>query len=101
MPFTKRDLSVVAAARDAHGAAVLLAAAHAVREGVVGHHVVQRRGRLREPRAPRLPAVQRHDGALVDDEQHDVGVVRIPPDVLVVVAARRALERHERLRAVR
>ncbi len=62
--------------------------------------MVQRRGRLREPRAPGLAAVQRDDGALVDHQQHDVRVVRVPPDVLVVVAAGRALERHERPAAV-
>ena len=100
MPLAERDLAVVAAAGDAHRSAVLLAAADAIRKRVVGHHVVERRGRLREPGAPRLAAVQRDDGALVDDEQHDVRVVRIPPDVLVVVAAGRALERHERLAAV-
>ena len=100
MPLAKRDLAVVAAARDAHRSAVLLAAADAIRKRVVRHHVVERRRRLRVPGAPRLAAVQRDDGALVDDEQHDVGIVRIPPDVLVVVAAGRALERHERLAAV-
>ena len=100
MPVAERDLSVVAPARHADGPAVLLSAAYAVRKGVVGHHVIERRGRLREPRAPRLAAVQRDHRALVDDQQHDVRIVRVPPDVLVVVAARCALERHERLAAV-
>ena len=100
MPLAHRDVSVVAAARDAHRSAVLLPAADAVRKRVVGHHVVERRRRLRVPRAPRRAAIQRHDAALIRNEQDDVRVVRIDPGVLVVVSAGRTFERHERLRAV-
>ena len=52
VPFAERDLPVVAAARDARRSALLLAAADAVRPGVVGHDVVELRRRLVVPRAP-------------------------------------------------
>src|SRR5439155_3049750 len=100
VPLAKRDLAVVAAAGDARRTTILLTAAHTVRECVVGHHVIQRRRRLREPRAPRLSAVQRDDRALIDDHQHDFRIDRVPPDVLIVVAAGRALDRCPRDAAV-
>ena len=100
VPLAKRDLAVVAAAGDAHRTTILLPAADTVRKRVVRHHVIQRRRRLREPRAPRLSAVQRHDRALIDDHQHDFGIDRVPPDILVVVAAWCAFERRPRDAAV-
>ena len=59
VPIAKRDLPVVAAARDARRAALLLAAAHAIRKRVVGADVVELRRRLVVPAAPRLAAVER------------------------------------------
>src|SRR6187200_2127203 len=100
MPLAERDLSVMAAARDTGRAAVLLAAADAVGKRVVRHHVIHRRGGLVVPTAPRLAAVERDDGALIGDPEHDVGVVRVNPEILIVVAAGRALPRHPGLAAV-
>ena len=74
-------------------ARILLAAAHAIRERVVGGHVIHRRRGLRVPVAPRRTAIGRDDGALVGDDQDDVRVVRVDPDLLVVVAAGRAAHR--------
>src|SRR6185312_16071156 len=65
-------------------------AADAVRERVVGGDVVHRGSQLVVPVAPRRAAVAGDDRALVGDHEQDVGVVRVDPDVLVVVAARRA-----------
>ena len=65
VPVAKRDRAVVAAAGDAGRSALLLAAAHAVRERVVGVDVVELRRRLVVPGAPRLAAVERDDRALV------------------------------------
>src|SRR5438045_6175197 len=56
--------------------------------------------RLVVPRRPRLPAVERDDGALIVAEQHALVVGRIDPQLLRIVAARRAFEAGERVAAV-
>ncbi len=93
-------VEAVGAARHAGGARILLRAINHVREAVVGHDMVELAGRLVEPAAPRRPAVQGDDGALVDAEDAPVGVRRIDPQRVIVVAAGRALDRHERPAAV-
>src|SRR5439155_24276256 len=92
-PLPERDLAVVAAAHDPGGSALLLAAVHAVRELVVGADVVELRRRLVVPRAPRRAPVHRDEGALIAGEQDDVGIVRVDPQTVVVVAPRRTAER--------
>ena len=82
------------------GAAVLLRAVDPVREPVVGGDVVELRGRLVVPGAPGLPAVHADDGALVGAEDHAARIGRIDPQLVVIVAARRALQRQERLSRV-
>src|SRR4029079_6477511 len=99
-PFAQRDLAFVAAALNTDRAAFLLAAAHALRERVVRRSVIERRGRLVIPAAPRLAAVQGNDRALVRGQRDDVRIVRIEPRFLVVIAARRTAEPGERLAAV-
>ena len=100
MPLAKRDHPVVAAAGDARRSAFLLSAAHAIREGIVGVDVIHLRGGLVVPGAPRLPAVDRDDGALIAGERDDVGIGRVDPRPLIVVAAGRAAKRAPRLAAV-
>ncbi len=87
MPIAKGDLAIVAAAGDANRAALLLSAAQAIGKGIVGVHVIELRRGLVVPGAPRLPAVDGNDGALVAGQDDRVGIVGIDPDVLVVVAA--------------
>ena len=84
----ERDLSVGRAAVNATRTRILLAPAYSVRECVVSGDVIHRRSRLRVPIAPRHAAVGRDDSALVGDGEDDVGVVRIDPDALVIIAAR-------------
>ena len=62
--------------------------------------MIQGGGGLRVPRAPRLAAVERDDRALVDHQHHDVRIVRVPPQILIVVAARGALEGQECLSTI-
>ena len=62
--------------------------------------VIERRRRLVVPAAPRLAAVERDDRALIRRHRDDVGIVRIEPGALVVVAAGRAANRRERAAAV-
>jgi hypothetical protein len=52
--------------------------------------MIQLRGRLVVPRAPALSAVHSDDRALVRAQQNDVGIIWIDPNILVIVAARRA-----------
>jgi hypothetical protein len=48
------------------------------------------RCRLVVPRAPGLSAVHRNDRTLVGTQQNNVGIVRIDPNILIIVAAGRA-----------
>src|SRR5437879_7274378 len=94
-PLPERDLSVVAAAHDSGGPALLLAAVHAVRELGIGADMVKLRRRLVVTGAPRRPAVHRDGGALVAGEQDDLRVVRVDPQAVVVVAPGGTAERGE------
>ena len=100
VPLAERDLAVVAAAGHARRAALLLPAADAIGEVVVGIDVIELRRRLVVPRAPGLAVVQRNDGPLIARHDDDVRIVRIDPHVLVVIAAGGALEGNPRLAAV-
>src|SRR6185437_5491059 len=100
VPIAQRDLPVIAAAGDADRAAFLLRGVDVVGEFVVGDDVVRRRGRLVVPGAPGLAAVDAQGAALVHAERDDLRVFRIDPDAVVVVAARRALDRLEGLAGV-
>src|SRR5258708_7681310 len=60
MPFAKRDLPVVATARNANRSAFLLTATKPVRKSVVRAHVIDLRGRLVVPTAPALPSIHRN-----------------------------------------
>src|SRR2546421_1228140 len=88
MPLAKSYFAIVATTRDARRAALLLTTAQTIRKGVVSIYVIHLRGRLVVPTAPRLPAVDSDDCALVAAEQNNVRVIGIDPDVLIVVAAR-------------
>src|SRR6185312_6827074 len=100
MPIVRGQLAIVTARRHARGTAVLLAAANPVRPGVVDADLVHRGGRLVVPGAPGLATVHRDDRALVAVDRDDVGIVRIDPGLLVIVAARRATQSGPCLAAV-
>ena len=72
MPLARRDLAVDATARDASGSAVLLPAADAVGERVVGRDVIHRGRRLVVPAAPARALVERDDRSLVRHEEDEV-----------------------------
>src|SRR5579863_2559313 len=83
MPLAVGYGTVVAAARDADRAALLLSRANAVRKRIVGDGMVELRGRLVVPRTPTRAAVHRDDRALIADDQNNVAVVGIDPEILV------------------
>src|SRR5213076_878310 len=81
-------------------ARVLLRRVDERRPRVVDRDVIDLLGRLVVPRAPRRPAVERDDGALIVAEQHALAVGGIDPQLLRVVAAGRAFEAGEGVAAV-
>src|SRR5436309_12310102 len=96
LPVAHRDRGEAAARSDADGAAVLLRARNPVRQRVVWRDVVDLRRRLIQPRAPRWmvrEAVDADHGALIAAENHAVRIVRRNPELMVIVAAGRSLER--------
>src|SRR5207237_5872346 len=99
-PVAEGDLAVIAAARDPGGAGVLLRPVHPVWELVVRDDVVELRRGLVVPAAPRRAAVQTDRRTLVAAHDHARGCVRIDPELVIVVAARSALDRRKRLAAV-
>src|SRR5437762_8389162 len=86
LPIAERDLALIAAAFNSDRAAFLLAAVKPIRKRVVRANVVQLGGRLVIPRAPTLASVHSDDRALVRTEKNDVGIIRIDPNVLIIVA---------------
>ncbi len=100
-PFPDRDLAVVAPAHDTGRPALLLAAVHPIRKPPISRDVIELRGRLIVPRAPRRAAVHSHDRALVAREQDDPGIPRIDPHPMIVVTARGAAKRGERAAPIR
>ena len=100
MPVAVGDLPIVAAAGDAHRATLLLRGAHAIGKSGRDTHVEELRGRLVEPRTPGLTAVHGDERALVADQRDDARIVRVDPQVLVVVAARSASQRQPGAAAV-
>src|SRR5207244_1640174 len=97
---TDCDLAVIAAARHARRARVLLGAVHPVGEGVIRDHVVELRRGLVVPTAPGTAIVERDHGALVAAHDHAGGARGVDPQLMVIVPAGLPLEHAERLTAV-
>src|SRR6185503_572386 len=90
----------ISPAGNAGRAALLLAAAEAIRESIVSIHVVHLRGGLGVPGTPAFTAVHGDDCALIASQDDDARIVGIDPDVLVVVPAGSAAEAGPGLAAV-
>src|SRR3954463_103091 len=67
---------------------------------VIGNHVIELRRRLVVPGTPGTAAIHGNGCTLIDAHKNDVWVLRIDPDGVIVVAARRAFPRSEILPAV-
>ena len=91
---------MTAARRNADRAAVLLGSRRPVREAVIGGDVIKLCGRLVVPGTPRLGAVNGHNCALVAADDHAVWIVRINPELMIIIAARRAFDRGPLLAAI-
>ncbi len=90
MPVAVRDPAIISPAGDANGTAFLLPGADAIGKSVVRRNVIELRCRLVVPGTPGCAAVHRDDGALIADQQNDVAVVGIDPQILIIVAAGRS-----------
>src|SRR5262249_39751861 len=99
-PLAIADRSKVAAARDAHRAALLLAAADPVREVGGDADVIELRGGLVVPAAPGLAAIAGDVGALIADQDENRWIAGVDPQILVVVAAGRTAQPRPGLAAV-
>src|SRR5262249_38280625 len=89
-PVAKRDLAFIAAAFDYDRTAFLLPAVKPIGKRVIRADMIQLRCRLVIPRAPALAAVHSDDRALIRAEQNDLRIVRIDPNILIIVATGRA-----------
>ena len=99
-PIMHGNLGVAAARRNPHSTAVLLGAGGPVRKTIVGRDVVELRGRLVVPRAPSNCAVFGDDSALIAGKDHAFRVVGINPELVIIIAARRAPDGRPILAAV-
>src|SRR5215217_3698972 len=79
--------------RSADGAAVLLRTGDPVREAIVGGDMINLRGWLVVPRTPCGCAIKRNDRALIAGEDHASRIVRINPELVIVVPTRRTFDR--------
>ena len=94
-PVALAQVSVVGSRRRRGRSAVLLRAVDPVRKAIVGGDVVELRGRLVVPGAPGPASVHADHRALIAAQDHAPGIGRIDPELVIVVAAGRALERLE------
>src|SRR6185503_7205637 len=78
-------------------AAVLLRAGYPVRKTIISRDVIDLRSWLVVPRAPRRGTVYSHNRALIARDDHSFRIVRIDPELVIVVAAGRAFDRRPRL----
>ncbi len=91
-PVAKRNLPTIATAGYTDRPAFLLTAIDPVGELVVGRHMIQLRRRLVVPGTPGFTAVDGDGCALINREDHHIGMFRIDPEAVIIVATGRALE---------
>src|SRR5579871_6699199 len=92
MPFAERDLTIVPPRGNPYGSAFLLAAVDVVRESIVGDHVIELRGGLIVPGGKGMTAVNGYNRSLIAGDEHDLGMIGIDPDPVVIVASGRAFK---------
>src|SRR5664279_2536748 len=89
-PVTRGNQPVIGSTHDRRAAAVLLRAVNVIGEPVVGDYVIELPDRLVVPGGPRLAVVETDGCALIGANYHARSVLGIDPELVVVVAARRA-----------
>src|SRR5262249_3885196 len=100
MPVAEGDLSVPTPATHPGRTALLLAAIDPIRKLIVRDDVIELGGGLVVPGTPRLAAVDRDDRSLIRSGEDNLGVVRVDPDGVIIIAARRPTDAGEGRAAV-
>src|SRR6266481_1101659 len=95
-PIPLGDLSVVSAAGDRCGAAVLLRSVDPIGEPVIGGHSVKLSRWLVVPRAPGLAAIYADGRALIDAQDNSLRICGIDPHRMVVISAGKSMPRNLR-----
>src|SRR6266581_381503 len=100
-PIALGDLSIVSAAGDRRGAAILLRSVDPIGKPVIGGHSVKLSRWLVVPRAPGLAAIHADGRALIDAQDNSLRICGIEPHRMVVIATRSAFDRRESMPAIR
>src|SRR5215471_8304808 len=101
MPIAKSDRAIVAAAAGVNAAAILLRTVYMVGKLVVHGHVIELRGGLVVPGAPSLASIHAHAHALIAAKEQSLGIGRVDPESVIVIASGSALDGLKGLAAIR
>src|SRR5713226_2392511 len=101
MPVAESDLAIVAAARNAYRAALLLSPADFVRESIGDTDVIELRRRLVVPGTPGFAAVHADNSTLVGNQKNNVRLIWIDPQILIIISAGRTTQTRPRCSAIR
>ncbi len=99
-PIAKRKYAFARPGADAHAAAILLCSVQPIGKTVVGGDVINLRRGLVVPGAPALAAIHANDSSLIAAEHHAIAILRIHPELVIIVTAGRSFDRNERFAAV-
>src|SRR5208282_4034525 len=99
-PIVKIQRTIHAAAGCRRRAAILLCPIHPIWKTIVSGDVIKLPSRLVVPGTPRLSAVARDNHALIASQHHALRIVWIDPQLVIVIAAWRALNRRPRFSAI-
>ena len=91
-PIAWSDLAVIGSAWHRSASAILLRAVHDVGELVVGDHMIELCRGLVVPRTPSLAAVETDCGALIRPKNHAGRILRIDPNLVVIITTRCAAD---------
>src|SRR5690348_3586268 len=91
---------MVAARNDRDGPTVLLRSRSPIWKSVIESDMIYLGRRLVIPRTPCFGAVLGHNRALIAAKNHPIRIVRVDPQLMIIVAARRAFYRGESSAAV-
>src|SRR6202790_5180397 len=99
-PVVKIQRAIISPAGRRNRATILLRAINPVRKSIVGAYVIHLSGWLVVPGTPGFAAVARDDGSLIASQNHSLRFIRVDPQLVIIVAARSALERGERFSSI-
>ncbi len=96
----KTDLAAITSAGYSYGTTFLLPAIHPIRKLLVCAHVIQLACGLIVPGAPGASCIDCHYSSLVGHKKHDIRIVWVDPNTVIVISTGCAFERHPGLSSV-